>query len=237
MASLYLVRHAQASFGTHDYDRLSSLGVRQAREAGRYLNVVAGSEVRIVCGSHVRQRDTAAEIASCLSTLRGGTLSTQVDARFEEADFDAQVRHLVPSMEDADGALATLIAESRTSSRSYQKLLRRLFLHWQSLSEPVPRVESWAAFAARVGSALQDLVRTSGPGQTTIVISSGGVIATLVGRVLGLPPESVRALFEVMMNCSVTRLLHDRERISLSSFNECSYLARAEPAGELLTYR
>jgi len=232
LASLYLVRHGQASFGTHDYDRLSDLGVRQAREAGDYLNVVAGNAVRIVCGSHVRQRDTAAEIARCLS----GTLSTQVDARFDEADFDAQVVHLMPSMEDADGARATLLAEAKTSSRSYQKLLRRVFLHWQSLPEPVQRVESWAAFAGRVGAALQDLVQTSRPGETTVVITSAAVIATLVGRILGLPADAVCPLFEVMMNCSVTRLLHDRERISLSSFNECSYLARAG-AGEMLTYR
>jgi len=28
----------------------------------------------------------------------------------------------------------------------------------------------------------------------------------------------------MIMNCSVTRLLHDRQRFSLASFNECSYL-------------
>jgi broad specificity phosphatase PhoE len=111
-----------------------------------------------------------------------------------------------------------------------------MFQHWQSLPEPAHRVESWAAFAARVDGALQDLVRTSSAGETTIVITSAAVIATVVGRVLGLPADAVCPLFEVMMNCSVTRLLHDRERVSLSSFNECSYLARAN-AGEMLTYR
>ena len=37
MAELYLVRHAQASFGTDDYDRLSQLGHRQSRWLGEYL--------------------------------------------------------------------------------------------------------------------------------------------------------------------------------------------------------
>ncbi|HEX5612745.1 MAG TPA: phosphoglycerate mutase family protein, partial [Burkholderiales bacterium] len=37
MAELYLVRHAQASFGTEDYDRLSELGRRQARWLGEYF--------------------------------------------------------------------------------------------------------------------------------------------------------------------------------------------------------
>ena len=32
MAELFLVRHAQAAFGTDDYDRLTELGHRQARD-------------------------------------------------------------------------------------------------------------------------------------------------------------------------------------------------------------
>jgi broad specificity phosphatase PhoE len=99
------------------------------------------------------------------------------------------------------------------------------------------KVESWPAFVMRVDAALQDIVRTSRQGETTIVVTSAAVIATLVARVLGLPDQAVCPLFEVMMNGSITRLLHDRERISLSSFNECSYLAGAGGAGELLTYR
>ena len=37
MAELYLIRHAQASFGTSDYDRLSPLGCRQAGALGEYF--------------------------------------------------------------------------------------------------------------------------------------------------------------------------------------------------------
>ena len=37
MAELFLVRHAQAAFGTDDYDRLTELGHRQARWLGTYF--------------------------------------------------------------------------------------------------------------------------------------------------------------------------------------------------------
>ena len=37
MGQLYLVRHGQASFGTHDYDRLSDLGHRQCRRLGEHF--------------------------------------------------------------------------------------------------------------------------------------------------------------------------------------------------------
>ncbi len=241
MAALYLIRHGQASFGTQDYDRLSSRGVRQAREAGRYLRVVAGDRVRMVSGSLVRQRETAAEIAQRMSTTRAEIVSIRIDGRFDEVDLDSQIARFVPSLDDADGTLAALLSEASRSSRSYQKLVKRVFLHWQSLSEPVDALESWPMFARRVSAALADLIRTGRPGETTVVVTSGGVIAALVGQVVALPVQSVYALFEVMRNCSVTCLLHDRQRVSLSSFNEHAYLTGAavngEDSAELLTYR
>ena len=37
MATIYLIRHGQASFGAEDYDKLSELGCRQAQVVGEYL--------------------------------------------------------------------------------------------------------------------------------------------------------------------------------------------------------
>ena len=37
MAELMVVRHAQASFGTDNYDKLSELGHRQSAVLGAYL--------------------------------------------------------------------------------------------------------------------------------------------------------------------------------------------------------
>ena len=52
MAELYLVRHAQASFGTDDYDRLSELGhrvrVATGRSAERLAQVADGAVVDTV---------------------------------------------------------------------------------------------------------------------------------------------------------------------------------------------
>jgi broad specificity phosphatase PhoE len=234
VAALYLVRHGQASFGTDDYDRLSSLGVRQAQRAGQYLQAITGRTVRIVSGSLVRHRDTAAQIA------REG-VPIQVDERFNELDLEALIAQLVSSLQDADGTLATLVSEASSSRSSYQKLVKRVFVHWQALSEPAHPLESWSMFASRVSAALADLVSTSRPGETTVVVTSGGVIAALVQQVLALPAQSAYGLLEAQMNCSITCLLHDRKRVSLSSFNESAYLVRTAASDEdpisLLTYR
>lgn len=37
MSVIYLVRHGQASFGSDDYDRLSTIGREQAQALGEYL--------------------------------------------------------------------------------------------------------------------------------------------------------------------------------------------------------
>ena len=60
MAELWLVRHAQASFGTDDYDRLSELGHRQSRWLGQWF---ADRDIvfdRVVTGSLRRHRETLA---------------------------------------------------------------------------------------------------------------------------------------------------------------------------------
>jgi broad specificity phosphatase PhoE len=238
MASLYLVRHGQAAFGTENYDRLSSTGIRQAQLAGRYLQRISGDSARIVCGTLVRQRDTAAHIAESIARARGSTFPVHSDERLNELDTDLQVRRFAPGL--PDGSAAEQVDLAQSSARSYQKILRHSFLHWQSLTETSPELETWTAFSARVAAALRGLLQQSVPGESTIAVTSGGVIATVTQQVLGLPHAAAYEFFEVMMNCSITRFLHDRVRISLSSFNECSYLAadeHGEASPQLLTYR
>jgi broad specificity phosphatase PhoE len=240
MASLYLVRHGQASFGSENYDRLSGLGVLQAQRAGRYLQVAAENDCRIVSGSLTRHRDTAAEIARCISPSPRRSLQMEVDERLNEFDTFNLIEQVVPMLHDPDGTLASLRRSAKSSTRSYQAVLKRVFLHWQTRVEPLPAMETWVAFATRVRSVLRDLKEAGTPGASTIVVSSGGVIATCVQQVLGLPQESTYSLFEVMRNCSITSLLHDRQRISLASFNECSYLLNDEHGAaspQMLSYR
>jgi phosphohistidine phosphatase SixA len=51
MALVFLVRHAQASFGTHDYDRLSELGRQQSRWLGEYFAERGVRFARVVAGA------------------------------------------------------------------------------------------------------------------------------------------------------------------------------------------
>jgi broad specificity phosphatase PhoE len=238
VATLYLVRHGQASFGTPDYDKLSSVGLRQARLAGRYLARAAGPVKYVICGSLIRQIRTAEEIVRSLSAAADVQLKT--DERFNELNIEAQFEFVIPRMDNANGTVAELLAAARGSPKEYQKLLRRVFIYWQKLDALPPPLETWEQFCLRVYSAIEDIQRDCDRGESVVVVTSGGVIANIVRMTLDLPFNATYSLFEVMMNCSVTRLLYDQTRISLGSFNECSYLWADEEGREdpsLLTYR
>lgn len=244
MAAIYLVRHGQASFGSLDYDHLSATGLRQAQLAGRYLAArysqsTAGQVSRLICGSLRRQRDTAHAMAKCLSCEAGEALPVTVDARFNELDVDSLFKCIGSQLAVADCGIAQLMTAAKHSSKAYKSLLKQVFAAWQTHKDLPASVETWSQFCSRVDSAIADIRGGSDRGKSVVVVTSGGVIANVVRTILDLPPTATYSLFEMMTNCSITRLLYDSTRISLSSFNECSYLwvdenGRRDP--ELFTY-
>ena len=59
MGVVMLVRHGQASFGTADYDVLSSRGVRQSRKVAQTLAGYGVAPTTLIHGGMRRQRETA----------------------------------------------------------------------------------------------------------------------------------------------------------------------------------
>jgi len=239
MSTIFLTRHAQASFGTDDYDRLSLIGHKQAYVAGEYLHTV-GSIDTIYSGPARRHLETAQGIAKTVRTKEGTVPAIKIDPRLNEVDTDNQFKHLVPILKEHDAEIAQLAEEAKKSSRSYQKVLSRVFTHWQDLPADYAHLESWPTFSTRVYSAIKDIARDVGSGANTVVVSSGGSIATITQHIIGLPKSGAYPLFEALINCSITRLLHTRDRISLGSFNDYSYLhalGEMRDGEKLVTFR
>ncbi|TDD27827.1 histidine phosphatase family protein [Kribbella turkmenica] len=78
MPTVYLIRHAQASFGKSDYDRLSPMGERQAALLGKTLVARGVSPAVVVSGSMRRHAQTAA--------LAG--FAPEIDRGFDEFDHE-----------------------------------------------------------------------------------------------------------------------------------------------------
>jgi broad specificity phosphatase PhoE len=79
--TILLVRHAQGSFGTADYDVLCERGAEQATAVHAALRERGVGADRLISGSLRRQRDTALPW-----TAAGATL--EIDARWDEYDSD-----------------------------------------------------------------------------------------------------------------------------------------------------
>ena len=235
MAELYLIRHAQASFGTSDYDRLSPLGCRQAGALGEYFRDCAIHFDAVYSGELERQRRTAKIVLG----LQPDNVHHEIDPRLNEIEIDKVFEHLVPQLVETSSNLENFVKEGKHSSKDYQKALEIVFKHWVTSDNDYPKLESWAEYSGNVHRALAEIVANEGSGKTVGVFTSGGTIATVVAHVLGVTGNQVYNFYEPLMNCSVTRLLYSGEKMSLSSFNDHLFFqSLASKSGEgILTYR
>ena len=235
MAELYLIRHAQASFGTADYDRLSPLGCRQAEVLGEYLRDCAIHFDAAYSGEMERHRKTAKVVLG----LQPDNVQCETDPRLNEIETDKIFEHFVPQLAKTSSDIKILVKEGEHSSKDFQKAFEIVFKHWVTFDIDQPDSQSWAEYSGNVHRALAEIVAHEGSGKTVGVFTSGGAIATIVAHVLGITGEQVYKFYEPLINCSVTRLLYSGDKISLSCFNDHLFIRwLASKSGErLLTYR
>jgi broad specificity phosphatase PhoE len=219
MGAIYLVRHGQASFGAADYDLLSPNGFSQSTVAGAELarREAVFSQARV--GSMARQRDTASTVLKGL----GSALVAKEDPRWNEYD------HVDIATHHAGGA------EQGEDSRAYQAALDGALTAWIAAGSGGPCAETWPAFRDRVRGALEDLAGELGKGRNAVVFTSGGVIATLCGILLGIPEIGLVKLNRVTVNGGITKLVSGRGGLTLLSFNEHGHFEGENSS--LLTYR
>ncbi|MCW3039258.1 MAG: histidine phosphatase family protein [Solirubrobacterales bacterium] len=225
MPSLLLVRHAQASYGSADYDVLSELGHRQAAVLAADLKRRGLAPDRLVCGTLHRQRDTIAAIAQAL-----GQVPVEEDAGWNEYDSQDILTHHSGGGVQLDGPGAGAV-----SSHDFQGLLDGALAAWIAAGPDGPAAESWTAFRNRVHGALRSLAGGLGRGQTALVCSSGGAIGTAAAELLGLGETGMITLNRVAINTGVTRVVAGARGMTLVSFNEHGHLDGQDPA--LRTYR
>ncbi|MCW3013745.1 MAG: histidine phosphatase family protein, partial [Solirubrobacterales bacterium] len=216
MPVISLVRHAQASFGSVDYDVLSELGHRQAALLDAAL-AARGVAVQIVrCGSLRRQLDTA---LACPLAARGPVVR---DPRWDEYDSaDVMTHHAAVGAQVDGGGIG---APAGMTSQDFQGMLDGALLDWIAAGDRTPCQESWPAFRGRATGALQELAAGLGSGEDALVFSSGGTIAALAAALLDAPDTVFVALNKVAVNTSVAKVMVGRTGLRLLSYNEHTHL-------------
>lgn len=226
MSELFLVRHAQASFGTDNYDRLSDLGHRQARWLGEHFRYRELGFDQVICGSMVRHHETADGILRGLGRQPAGF---ETDPAWDEFDFQAIVAaYLEEHNEEMPAAGASLTAFSR--------ILRAALLAWAENRLQAALPEPWEHFDSRVREGLSGLTRAAGDGQRILLISSGGAISTALRHVLEAPASSMVHMNLQLRNSSVSHLFFNSKNIHFSGFNHVPHLDHPDRAGAVTYY-
>jgi broad specificity phosphatase PhoE len=235
MANLLIIRHGQASFGADNYDQLSTLGQHQAYLTGEFLSQSGVQLSAAFSGDLSRQCETGERILAQLDNAP----SLVIDPRFNEVQTDEQVAVMTPLLCEQDPRFAALMADMNKDSKSFQKIIETVFNYWVSPNCQVAGIQSWRAYSEGVVSAFESALASAESGSTSAIFTSGGTIATLVGHVLGLSADRVYEFYEPVFNCSITRLIFNARKCSLSTFNDVSHLQlmSAQRGERLVTYR
>src|SRR5215469_2973736 len=108
MGRLFLVRHAQASFLSQNYDQLSTLGETQARHLGKYWARRGVLFERVYAGPTERHRRTA-EIAGEACREAGVAFPDLVVVdEFDEFHGHAMLAESLPLLRAKDGKIRDL---------------------------------------------------------------------------------------------------------------------------------
>lgn len=229
MATIYLIRHGQASFGKENYDQLSPRGWEQGRILGRWL---AGKVTpRAVFGGNMeRHRETMEAITSGY----GDKLpDMQAVEGFNEFDHTQVVERLRPEWQDRE-RMARDLAAFPKPARAFQQVFEEAMVRWVGGEYDDEYAETWVDFRERVITSLEQLIEYADGGDT-LVSTSGGPIAVMAQHLLQLSDRKALEMNSVIANTSVTRILHSGARRSLAVFNNYSHL-EAEDAS-LVTFR
>ncbi|MAM86267.1 MAG: histidine phosphatase family protein [unclassified Hahellaceae] len=266
MASIYLIRHGQASFHSSNYDQLSELGQRQAGYAGEQLARELGpgrdpADVSWFCGTLSRQIDTEQRVrAGCFPDMPKQRLSEQAapvtNAGFNEFDHEALLAHYLQRLRHKPEVEAFLNAvDDRT--RLFQPAFNRVVDAWIAdgdfVEDAAEAFETWAQFKQRIVNAFESAVTAGweqaresgkkGSGDVCIV-SSGGPISLMLQAMLNMDDVSALDANWVLANASITKLIYrsNPERppqpneLRLAYFNHYHYL-QTTAEGDAVSFR
>ena len=221
MGSLFLIRHAQASYGQADYDRLSPRGLEQASALAAPVAALALDQT--YRGPHVRHAQTADGAGI------GG--ATVLDELAEYPAF-AMVQHFLPRLVAEEPRFADLTKNpTRELTNAAFKTVLGRWMRDEWHNEGVERV---GVFAARVRAGLDRILLDVKSGARIGVVTSAGPIGVAVGLVFGASELHMVRTSLVVRNASITELTFRSrdfawhpESISLVSFNSTHHLPPA----------
>ncbi len=218
---LVLLRHGQGSLGSADYDQLSPIGRRQAARLGEHLGELLSDAPSVWSGSLKRHRQT-------VESMTPATQPT-IEARLNEYTVDRLIR---AAIEQASAlGLAAPPEQALADPVSYLKTFLDWFPEvlsaWQADRLRCNHNGRWSDFHARVLQPVDAWRARLQSGQNVVVVTSAGVISTIVSSLLERELVWQRELNVALYNASLTELALDAHgRWRVERLNSVDHLDR-----------
>lgn len=187
MTQVLITRHGQANTGAKDhdtYDNLSKLGHQQAKWLGEYFEYIGLTFDRIYSGNLRRQKDTA-------RSINQRQVEHIIDKRLNEFDYFG----LTENLSDRFGIPYPL------NQDQFKVQIGTLMTYWKE-NKISSSIETFENFSQRV---LEIVTEISEKKEKTILVSSTGVIASLVANLLNVPMEERPNLLLSVSHTSLSR--------------------------------
>lgn len=231
MSKLYLIRHAQASFLSKDYDNLSDRGHQQSTQLGNFYANKGVVFDKAYVGPLKRHHQTYQRVKAAYESV-GLTFPKAIEIdelkEYEGMDVMNDVKVL---LEKYQPQFSPWFAEMQTnpSHKTKMKMVVTYLNLWatNTLGFNLPEgAQTFASFRATAERGLAKVMQGNERGKTVAVFSSGGCIAAMLGKVLDLNNAGkVMGFNLVMRNTAVSEVLFSGNRLSLMTFNDLQHLS------------
>ena len=235
MGLIYMIRHAQASFGSMSYDRLSDLGIRQSEILGDYFARVGVNFDSVYSGAMERQRVTA-ETVLARTGKQGPESQIRPAPEFNEYDAHSIIESQIPDMRRDHPSVAEALDSIYTDGRALKVVFEWAMLRWVAGQANLRGIETWGEFKSRVARGIQRIATENAPSARVAIFTSGGAICAVMQMALGLSDEETIRLALQIRNTSVSAFTHEDFDPILVCFNSTAHL-ELENNRDLITYR
>jgi broad specificity phosphatase PhoE len=227
LSEILVVRHAQATFASADYDRLSELGHRQAALLGEWLAAHDTPFAAVACGGMRRHRETLAAIEHALAQAGHPVVEARCIRGLDEFDH-RDVLAVYTRRNPDDPVVRAANGAPKDDVRAIYHFLRAALRSWArgELDDAVS--EPWPVFKRRVEAAAGELVAIAREHERLLVVTSGGIMARLAAAALDVPDERAIDLNLSIRNSAISEFRAIDGALRLSSWNALPHLAAPE---------
>ena len=230
MSKLYLIRHAQASFLSKNYDNLSDHGHQQSTALGTYYAKKELLFDKVYVGPLKRHHQTYQRVKEAYEAA-GLTFPTAIEyeelKEYEGMDVMGEVRKELAIHQPQFKKWFEEL-DVNPNHKTKMKMVVTYLNLWatNTLGFDLPAgAQTFAGFRATAERGLANVMKGNEKGKTVAVFSSGGCIAAMLGKILDIQnPGKTMGFNLVMRNTAISEVLFSGSRLSLLTFNDLQHL-------------